>query len=292
MDVTSNRDLNKVIVLGSGMSILDLTHEEKIYINRCKTVIAINKFMPFYKKAGVIPTHIYFRDIMPGAFLFFEYVLKVCRDDGLENLTIITNPILEKMIYNSLVTKIRAVLYNFSVKYRFNYTIKPIIKYLLGKTLSTSEISLLKRIILIFRLPNNSKIIGVNATKWNTGGAWAVNLKQALFHYRGSLTSVLNYISVVYPYQEIFLVGNDFNSSSYFYEEELKSLTFEWKDHTYDMVKKTGIHYSFQNIDGTKMDDKFPFIMDQLALSGNKLYCNNKNSFLVTKSGVDFKPIV
>lgn len=39
MYVTENRDIDDVIILGSGESILDLTDDEISYINRCKTVI-------------------------------------------------------------------------------------------------------------------------------------------------------------------------------------------------------------------------------------------------------------
>ena len=44
------RQRNYVIVLGCGESILNLTEEEKKFINSCKYVIGVNKFMAFYKQ--------------------------------------------------------------------------------------------------------------------------------------------------------------------------------------------------------------------------------------------------
>ena len=64
-----SRVIEKVIILGSGESILELTPKDINYINSCKTVIAVNKFGLFYKKSGIIPTHFYFHDRFENNFL-------------------------------------------------------------------------------------------------------------------------------------------------------------------------------------------------------------------------------
>ena len=53
MNVLSNRNIDKTVVLGCGKSILSLTQNEIDLVNHCKVVIAMNKYMAFYKKIGI-----------------------------------------------------------------------------------------------------------------------------------------------------------------------------------------------------------------------------------------------
>lgn len=286
MNVLRNRDINKVVILGSGMSILNLTDDEKIYINRCKIVIAVNKFMAFYKESGILPTHIYFHDLY--GFKLFIYILKVCKENNLENLTLFTS-----LFYNTVTFSNPFFILYHILKDLFLYRFKSlgVILLRLGKNSDIHKFKLL-RPFKYYSLPRRCKVISISITKWNEGGKWANKLNHKIFHYRGSLTSVINIASIIAPNQEIMLVGNDFNSDRYFYEDSLNSLGIEWKDYTYESVKKTGTHYSFQNINGMKMEDKFPFILQKLSENGNCLSCNNVNSLLVTKVGIQFKPII
>ena len=81
-----------VIVLGSGCSILDLSPPEIDYINNCEVIIAINKFMAFYQKSKILPTHVYFVDAYDKSTVrFLQYIFDVCRNNKLENLTFILN---------------------------------------------------------------------------------------------------------------------------------------------------------------------------------------------------------
>src|SRR3974377_1643754 len=103
------------------------------------------------------------------------------------------------------------------------------------------------------------------------GGEWAKSLKDKVFHFRGSLTTVLNYVSIIRPNQKVFLVGTDFNNSLYFFEEEIHKLDFKWGDFTSEMVKEQDKHFSVINYKGTTMLDKFDFIVNSLKMTGNDL---------------------
>ena len=50
---------------------------------------------------------------------------------------------------------------------------------------------------------------------------WGKNLKDRLFHFRGSLTTVLNISTIIAPGYDIFLVGNDFNNANYISNDTL-----------------------------------------------------------------------
>ena len=277
MDVLKNRKIDKVILLGSGKSILYLTEEEKNYINRCKYVIAINKFMAFYKKAGILPTHIYFHDRHGNSFNFYRYILEICKKDSLRNLTYLTNPVFS-------ISPAFPFLYAFILRFKRKFLNK-------RKEYKFKEWLNIYNNKGWFKYPQKSKIINFEVTNYLKGGQWAMTLEEPIFHYRGSLTSVLNLCTIFFPGKEIFLVGTDFNQSDYFFEEEINQLDFEWKDFTHELVKKEGKHYSYQPVEGKSMDDIFPFILDSLAKTKNELYCTNSNSLLI-KSGVQYKPLL
>ena len=281
-NVLKNRDINRVIVLGSGMSILDLTKEEKEHINRCKYVIAFNKFMAFYKKAGVLPTHIYFHDNHDASINFFKYILEVCKKDKLKNITFFVNNEYAAActLYNSFLIK----LYIYKLK-----VLRKIFKINLGQ-IKNNYIELYnERKIMYF--PKGSSLYSFNISDWLKGGDWAKSMQETIFHYRGSLTSVLNIVTILFPDTDVFLVGTDFNNSQYFFEEEINKLKFSWKDWTYDLVIKNGKHFSFQDYQGTTMNDCLLFIIESMGKTNNSLFCVNPNS-LLTQSGIKYKSLL
>ncbi len=284
MNVTENRKINKTIILGSGQSVLDIKQEEIKYINKCKTVIAVNKFMAFYKKTGLVPTHVYFHDLF--GYEVFIYILKVCKENHLEGLTFITSPFYKIITYVEVMSLPLKLIQDLYIRFRAFVII--ILKA--GKNIGIHKFKLLRK-MSFYKLPTNSKLYGIKVTKWDKGGKWANNFNQKIFHFRGSLTSVLNIASIIAPGDEIILVGNDFNGSEYFYEKELEKLNLKWKDFTYNIVKKEKKHFSFYPINGSKMTDKFPYINKQLNENGISLFCNNKDSLLVKEGSVKYKSL-
>lgn len=276
MNVLSNRNIDRTIVLGCGKSILSLTRNEIDHVNHCKIVIAMNKYMAFYKKIGVIPTHVYFVDNHENSRHFLEYIFSVCKKDNLNGLTFIVNKSLKSCFYSSKANRFILILKN---------TLTDLID---SVRLMCVRHFFLNRRHYIHKPPHNNFQF-VSTTDWLHGGAWAKSLQDKLFHYRGSLTSVLNYCTIVAPSQDIFLLGNDFNGSEYFFEEDLKNIPFNWTDWTTNMTKKENKHFSFIEHQGTKMQDYFPFILNELDNRNTNLYCVNKESLLVKECGVKYQ---
>lgn len=82
-------------ILGSGRSLLELTRNEVNHINQCDFVLAFNKYLIFYEKIGVIPTHYLIGDHGEKAILTFREVLKVIRKDNLKIQLILSNKLIE-----------------------------------------------------------------------------------------------------------------------------------------------------------------------------------------------------
>ena len=282
MDVRLNRNIDSVIVLGSGESIGNLTDDEIAYINRCKTVIAMNKFMAFYKKSRILPTHVYFHDTHDNSLRFLKHIFDVCRRDGLQGLTFVLSRERQDKYFRT---------HGEWVKQNIGFyrswcavLIKKSIKKLLRMKRTTKTFPQ-KPIYLM--LPEDNSFQFVETTRFMEGGRWAVSLDEPLFHYRGSLSSVLNYVTIERPGCEVYLVGNDFYGSKYFFEDELRELDIDWQDWTTTLVREQGKHFSFQDHKGTKISDRFPEIIERMSESRNRLHCINEDSLLVKECGVN-----
>lgn len=274
------RQHNYIIVLGCGESILKLSEEEKKFINSCKYVIGINKFMAFYKKSGLQPNFIYFHDELENAVLMFKYILKVCRENNLTNLTFFTNK-----HFKLLTTPFWfAPLFYLKSKSFFKW-------YVFRKRLWLADRVYLK--IKFERLlpPKNSVVKSLKLERFDEGKNWAKSLDEPLFNYKGSLSSILNLCSIISPNTNIYLVGNDFNGSKYFFQDELEKLPFDSIDYTSNIVRKENRHMSFITTNGKKFTDKLPYILSKLHERGNELFCINPESLLVKEGNVKYKKI-
>ncbi len=81
-----------IVVLGSGKSVNDLTLEQREFLNSCTVKIGINKYGAFYKKAKIIPTHLYFLDDYDNKTIrFFMYMLKQLKKDKIQELTLLVS---------------------------------------------------------------------------------------------------------------------------------------------------------------------------------------------------------
>ena len=241
----------------------------------------MNKFMAFYKNVEIYPTHVYFHDLHDNSFNFLQHIFRVCIDDRLSGLTFIVSDTLKGRLTScwleSLRIHSRRIFYQ-TLKFFDFQEFRSIIRRII-------------RPIPLIKVPKNCKYCYVSVTHYLTGGPWATNLDTPLFHYRGSLTSVLNYVSIVLPDHEIYLVGTDFGDPDYFFEAALSQLDLEWKDWTYDLVKESGLHFSAQSFEGTTIFEAFPFIKESLRGTANRLYCINSRSLLVQTGCVQLQPL-
>ena len=286
MNVIEGRSIDRTIILGSGESILNLSTEEITHINKCKIVIAVNKYMAFYKQIGIIPTHVHFHDIT--GYNIFMYILKMCIKDNLEDLSIITCPYFESLTYKK----------RYEVVFRFLrdiFLIRPypfaVIAYRFGNTTERYFLKAFRKFEYI-KIPDYIRLISIDITKFKDEPKWATSLDERIYHFKGSVSSVLNVASILAPGQDIYLIGNDFNSKKYFYQNELDKLGIPWKDDTTNTTMNTGVHYSFRKDQQSSIKNAFPTIIKYLKMNNCQLFCNNKDSLLITEAGVPYKTLL
>ncbi len=296
--VENSEDEDYIVVLGSGKSINDLSISQRQKINACSVKIALNKYGAFYNKSKIVPTHIFFHDDYDTASKFFlRYIIKYLRKSKIKPLIFIVS------------SKNRGYFFCKSRLFYFNYVVKSLkiniirnsVKCLrvLLKPYSLKKFNILKKKIeganfpidikRMALLPRHSKVVYIDVQPWNKrGNKWASKITEPLYHYRGSLTTVFNYISIAFPNRKVLLVGVDFNTSGYFFDEELKRLRFETSDWTTSISREHNMHFSIINYEGTKIDDEMPFMLKNLERSNNKVFSVNKEVYLVKKNFVDY----
>ena len=251
---------NEVFLIGCGKSIGFLSQEEIDHINRAAARIALNKFTAFAADCGINPTHVYFVDHQDDVSrLWIQHTFDVCRKERRQGLTFIIHRNLQWRLETSRVRHgLKRAKYFFEgLKDRTVYLGVPGCDYDF-----------------------------ITHAGWREGGNWAQSLDEPLFHYRGSLSTALNYIAIRFPGSVIKMVGCDFTSDGYFFDDKMKQGSIPWQDWTTPMVQQGGRHFSAISYEGTTLFDKLPLIINCLRETGNTVYCCNENSLLVTEGRI------
>ena len=235
-----------VIVLGSGKSILSLSQREVEYINECEVKISLNKFMAFYAKSRILPSHVFYVDCYESSVRqFLDFIVNKCIKDKIEDLNFV-----------------------FGRDYEGGFDEEKFEELCYNVDFITHQ---------MWNNPNNT---------------WAESLEEPLFHYRGSLSTALNYVAIKYPGRTIKLVGVDLDSPDHFFEEELISLGLEHRDWTYEIARNQNLHFSALNYMGSTIFDKFDYMISCLSSTGNQIYNCNPNSLLSKRTNLTFREIL
>lgn len=116
---------------------------------------------------------------------------------------------------------------------------------------------------------------------------WARNKHEPLFGFHGSLTTLLNLISLYKIGNEILLVGFDMRSKSYFFDKDIKF--YKYVDDSFFQKGKN--HPNVIKKNKKNIFSYWYVINKNLKLNRVNLYCANKKSLLCKKKLVKFKTI-
>lgn len=259
----------EIFLIGCSRSVLDLLPEERARINRARCVLGLNKFVYFRRIAGITPTHAWFADYHPPSPRILGDIFDACRRDGLRGLTFVLDACYEKRL------RIGAIRYN-AARVRRRLQLR------------------LRRgwISPLMRAPSGCRYEFITRHDWLEGGRWATRIDEPLYSLRTAFTSALNYLAIRYPGSTISLVGTDFNTSGYFFEEEMRRMRLPWDDWTVAIQAERGIHSAAIEYGGSTVFDGFPYMKEQLGRAGVRLTCNNPTSETVLRGLASYAPIV
>jgi len=261
LSITKVSDQGAIYLIGSGYSINELTDQDRAIINGAKVRIALNKFTVFHKKSGLRPNYTYFIDYHnKHAKEFIQRTIATIKDSELKNdMTLVLHKNVAGRLYPSknLAYKLQAL--------------NPL-NYIHFKR---------PRFILDYEV----KVDFVKIGDFMKLSAWADSFDEELFHYRSSLTSALNYITLKFDPCKIVLVGVDLNKSAYFYQEEIEATQVHDNNKFRAEEKKADKHFTALAYKGTSMIDNFHHVTSNLYSRGFTLVSSNPNS-LFAEQGI------
>jgi len=135
-----------------------------------------------------------------------------------------------------------------------------------------------------------------NIEKWNNIAfeeqTWARSLSEKMFHFRGSMTSAINFANVLRPQNIIKLVGVDMSSNEYFFQEEYdKDRCFH--DWTYERMKKSGKHSNILDdaeLGGVSQELCIGWVRERVRDGGGDLVTVNPNTHYALKKILEVHP--
>lgn len=160
---------------------------------------------------------------------------------------------------------------------------------ILKKTNKTLPILLLENFYK-FYTPSNIQKLYFKFNKSNNLN-WAKNKNETLFGFHGSITSLLNIISVLNKFKHVILVGVDFNQSGYFFSDKNRNY-HKYIDPKLDRLeKKKKQHSNLIKVNEKNVLSFWPLINKNLKKKKIKLYCASKSSELVKRGYVKYLSI-
>jgi hypothetical protein len=262
-----NGSNSTVYVLGSGASLLTLTNAEKEFLSTQK-VVAMNKYLLFWEKIGVFPTHFFLADIDYPASKVFQESHRVIQLSG------------------------RSVHYLLDQSYQtaFNQNWQRFFWH--WKTIARKlrrENFLYQPWLKIEHATYFKRLHSFDAPLY-----WSDSLDDPLFFYRGSLSVLMNLLTLLDLGSEIRLLGVDLNSNISFFQDEIKLRPDLFDTH----MREEAIHPLGYHATALPMADGQPgiqaqwqFIVDNLNRCGKRVICCNPNSLLVQNGLCEYRPI-
>ena len=253
-------------IIGSGSSLLDLTPAEKDYLNHHPHTLAMNKYLLFYEKIGVIPKALFLGDFhFPAHKVFLETIEKAKQ--------INPQPIYYVDDYYQKLFKEPWKNWTWSLKERYKLYKKS--RYIAPLIVNYSHLKFFSA-----KLRDHPEFM------------WAKSFEDELFFQRGSLTTAINLAYLIYPECDIKLIGIDLNKNPSFYEEELKKRSDLIDKLYYERSQQAGKHDTIIKTPQGTVLDRFPLIQKELAQKGTKLLCCNPASLVVTFGLCDYAAIM
>jgi hypothetical protein len=271
-----------VILLGSGRSVLDLGPGQLAHLRGARCVLALNKYLAVHDLLGVVPTHVLFLDLHPPAPEVLVALFRVCARDGLRDVTFVLNERYRDLLPGApgAGRRPRAAPRGGPAGPR---------AWLSRARSAARWVAALRRRRAL-RPPPGCPLEFVALTDWlDEHSAWARSLAEPLFHYRISLGTALNYLALRHPGSHVRLVGVDFNSPGYFFQEEMERRGHRWDDWT--TARAGAGHFALVEHAGGTFFDRLPYVLARLSEHGVRLTCASPTSEMVLRGGVAYEPV-
>ncbi len=255
-----------VYILGSGASLLELSESDKRAVRRGVSV-AMNKYLLFWDLIGIWPDYHFLADIHWPAPRLYEESVAISRHGECE-----VHFLLAEVFERRYSMAPWRVAMNIPFAWRtgsgHGHLYRPWVR---------------PRRATWFR-----RVHG-----WDSPEAWGESLADLMYFYRGSLSVLLNLLTVLRLGRHIKLLGVDLSSPGSFYDGRLMS--YLWLQDEYMRLQREGpapVHMTAKEHLGMPgIQHKWPFIQAQVEQRGFTLHCCNPASLLVQEDLCPYAPV-
>lgn len=247
-------------ILGTGKSLLALSHAEKLHLNQHPRTLAMNRFYLHHEKLDILPKALFLSDFNFHADLILRNCIERLHDEQLNIPYYVNQEYLQ--FYRSPFWAHRRLKKRRlrHLRKRGDYHRTPLRNYANLQPINVSNEA--RR----FRLANN--------------------LQQQLYHRRGSLTVAVNLMHILYPRCDIKLLGIDLSDHGYFYDNLITEKTRNtWVDEKYTIDKNNTVHPNARPTprDSSTLVDSMRMVTNELHQRGISVSSCNADSLLVTE---------
>lgn len=259
-----------VYVFGTGRSLLDLTRVERDYLHQHPRTLAINRYYMYYEKLGVLPKMLFLADFNYFADLILRSTIDKLNETGHRLPFYVNRSYLD--FYRTPWYRQRVFKHRARRMMRRRYDYEP-----------------------PGTLPDYSNLIGMPVANETPRFDWASDLQGPLYHRRGSLSTALNLVNILYPGCSVKLLGIDLSSPGYFYDEAITDANRDqWVDEKYKNSVQAGSHAAARpkNHDPVTLTDVTGWIQTEFRRQGLDIFNCNRESLLVTRNVTPYAPVI
>ncbi|MFM1920864.1 MAG: hypothetical protein RLZZ303_2498 [Candidatus Hydrogenedentota bacterium] len=264
---TAKSEAEVVYVLGSGASLLRLGPEECARVERGPAV-AMNKYLLFWELAGIWPSHYFLADIHYPALRVYEESVAIARTRKPAPHFLLDESY--RLRYGGgFAKRMRNLPFQLRQRWRHGYTYQP------------------------SSLPAGATYFK-RCHRWAAPQIWGETLDDLMYFHRGSLSVLINLLTVLRLGRHIKLLGVDLGTPGSFYDEAIQSRPYLFDDYMRlqqsGAVKEHVTAATFQGMPGIQA--KWPFIQENVERRGFRLSCCNPDSLLVREGLCPYAPVL
>ncbi|MFP4500214.1 MAG: hypothetical protein ACLFTT_04365 [Candidatus Hydrogenedentota bacterium] len=256
-----------VYVLGSGVSMRRLSDEERRFLNT-RTTVGMNKYLLFWDLLDVYPTHYFLADIHYPALRVYEESVQRVEETG-KPVHFLLDQTYRKRYGAGLLKRLFNTPFRVGVYRRHGYWYNPAVM--------PARVTYFKR-----------------CHRWRAPEQWGTSLDDLMFFWRGSLSCLINLLTVIGLGRRIKLLGVDLNTAGSFFDDALETRPYLLDP--YMKMQGQGQrprHFTAMPHQGMPgIQAKWPFIQENVRAQGYELYCCNPDSLLVREGLCPYAPVM
>ena len=255
-----------VYVLGSGASLAQLSAAERAHIAKHPSV-GMNKYLLFWDIIGVFPSHFFLADIHYPALRVYEESVARAREAG-RPLHYLIDQTYRRRYGGGPLKRLANLPFRLGQWYAHGYWYAP--------EVTAEPVTYFKR-----------------CHRWAAPQEWGESLDDLMYFYRGSLSVLLNLLTVLNLGRHIKLLGVDLNAAGSFYDEAIQQKPYLFDQYRSLQEQPGAQHVTAQTYQGMPgIQARWDFIQGNVEQRGYTLRCCNPESLLVTEGLCPHAPVI